>query len=168
MNPTLLECFHQLLDYLTDPDQEGRDCPLTPEPCRVAVYPGAEVAWDTCETLGCGSGKDGQLWVAAQPATVLEQGGGCRRIIWTAEVGIVRCAAGPRGDGSPPTVEAVEADAAQQSADSMAIMRAITARTAERPECLDGVELVSWQPLGPSGGCVGGAWTIRGVLDECC
>lgn len=168
MNPTLLECFRAILAELADPERVT-DCPLSPEPCRVAVYPGGEVAWDSCETLGCGSGKNGQLWVAAQPAIVTEQGGGCRRIQWTAEIGIVRCASGVvRDDGSPPRVADVEADAAQQAADSAAIMRAVTTRWPGKPECLEGVGLVAWQPLGPNGGCVGGSWTIRGVLDECC
>lgn len=167
MIPVLLESFRRVLDYLSAP-QADRSCPLTPEPCRVAVYPGGEVAWDSCESLGCSSGKDGQLWIAAQPATVVEEGGGCRRIIWTAQIGIVRCAAGPRSDGSPPAVADVEADAAQQAADSAAIQRALTTETLTDGWGLLGVELVSWAPLGPNGGCVGGAWTIRGVLDDCC
>lgn len=168
MTPALLARLRLLLDHLAELDQTDRECPLIPAPCRVALYPGGEAPWDTCESLPCDTGRAGQLWVAAQPATVQEQGGGCRRIIWTAQVGIVRCVAGPRNDGSPPSVMDVESDALQQAADSAAIKAAVTDQELTESWGLPAVELVSWSPLGPTGGCAGGAWTIRGVLDECC
>lgn len=160
MDPELLRRWRELLTLLT----EG-PCALEPLPCRTAVYPGGEVPWDTCETTR--AGRNGQLWINAQPATVVNQGGGCRSITWTAEVGIVRCVAGPGEDGSPPPVRLVEHDADRQASDAKTIRDAILC-CPERPDWLHEVEVLSWAPLGPTGGCAGGVYTVRGILDVCC
>ncbi len=157
MIATLL-LLRRILDLLS----EG-GCAVAPEPCRVAVYPGAEVPWETF-TVDCAGGRDGQLYAALQGTNVTNYGGGCRRITFTAVIGIARCAATLTNSGDAPSVEQVEADAVQQASDAEAIMRALTC-CEDRPE---DVELVSWAPIGPSGAAAGGEWTIRGVIEECC
>lgn len=167
MLSNVLDRLNLILDLLVDPDTEER-CRLSPEPCRMSAYPGAEIAWDVCETCGT---RNGQLAAAVQGMQVSSPGPGCSRILWTAQIGVTRCAASVGNDGSPPPVDAVSADADQQAADADAIASLILCCMREDPalvDVADRVELVSWQPLGPSGGCVGGAWTVRGVLDVCC
>lgn len=162
-NPTtaILEDLRLVLDVLSD---EASGCALEPLPCRVSLYPGGEVPWDSCEISP--AGEDGQLWAAVQSVikTVPSEAGSCNgRFQVTAEIGVVRCAAKPQDDGTMPSVAEVEADARQQAADSDKIREAV--------ECcitaVEGLELASWTPaLG--GGCVGGFWTLTGVWDGCC
>lgn len=175
MSPTvnILHTLRDILDLLTCPcgDCLTDDCQLVPQPCRVVLSPGLNVAWDSCGAsgdgeCGCGGGKEGQLWANITTMETVPDAGNCERIIWTADVGIVRCAATLDDDGNPPEVEAEEHDAWQQAADADRIRYAI--RCCEsRSDAIRDVELVTWTALGPDGGCVGGAWTIRGILDEC-
>lgn len=155
---TVLDLLRSLLGLLS-----SGDCAVVPDPCRVAVYPGPEVPWETF-TVECGGGRDGQLYAALQSVTVQSSAGGCRSIVFTAVVGIMRCAATLTDSGDAPSTVRVEADADQQAADADAIMRALTC-CPDRPE---GVELVSWTPIGPSGAAAGGEWTVQGVIQECC
>lgn len=166
MSPTIaiLETLRDILDLLTVEDGE---CRISPQPCRTVLSPGLEIAWDECGAGGCtDDDRDGQLWANITTMEADSDSGNCERIVWTADVGIVRCAATVQDDGSPPPVAAVEHDAWQQAADSDHIRYAIRC-CPSRPETIGDVELVTWTSLGPSGGCVGGAWTIRGILDEC-
>lgn len=161
----VLEILRDALDLLTNVEA----CAIEPAPCRVAVYPsGGAVPWDTCES-GCnGESSDGQLWAAFTSVVSNNQPGPCRSYTWTAEIGVVRCEkAKPNDSGQMPSTALVEADAQQQAADADAIFNALTC-CVDRPETLRDVELLTWAPRGPSGGCVGGIWTVRGVLDICC
>jgi hypothetical protein len=163
LTPTvrILQTLRDILDLLTNPG----DCAIYPQPCRTVLSPGLNIAWDTCGS-GCGDGQDGQLWANITTMAAENQGGNCEQIIWTADVGIVRCAATVQDDGNPPPILAEEHDAWQQAADSDSIRNAI--RCCEpRPDSIRDVELVTWTALGPDGGCVGGAWTIRGILESC-
>lgn len=175
MSPTvtILEVLRNILDLLTVPESPGESpgagCLISPPPCRVVLSPGLDVAWDECGAGGCADivgGPDGQLWANITTMAATPDSGNCERIIWTADVGIVRCAATVQDDGSAPSVSAVEHDAWQQAADADHIRYAIRC-CPDRPETIRDVELVTWTSLGPSGGCVGGAWTIRGILDDC-
>lgn len=168
----VIELLSDVLELLTTPEDEG-GCPL-PCFCRVAIYPGLEVPWDSCQT-SCGDGCDGQLWGAIQSVTRLQGDGSngvgtCVRYTFTAQVGAVRCAAKMTdNDLNPfPPVEAVQNDAIRQAIDADGIRYAI-ACCPERPRRLReaGIVLDSWEPLGPQD-CVGGAWTISGVFDVCC
>lgn len=161
LTPTvrILQTLRDILDSLT-----VGVCPIHPQPCRTVLSPGLNIAWDACGS-GCEDQKDGQLWANITTMTSETDGGNCERIIWTADVGIVRCAATLDNEGNPPPVSAEEHDAWQQAADSDSIRKAI--RCCDGSDSIHDVELVTWTALGPDGGCVGGAWTIRGVLEDC-
>lgn len=164
----VLDTLREILDLLDG----GSECALVPPACRVAVYPGVDVAWDSCGAGSC-SGKDGQLWAnlvsldRVNDANGSAAGSGCRTYIWTAEIGIVRCQAGPTSNGQPPSVDAVENDARQQADDADAVYTALQC-CADRSESVRDVELQSWRALSPQGKCGGGVWTVRGALSECC
>lgn len=166
---TLVEILSDILDLLTD-DESPNGCAL-PCFCRVAVYPGLEVPWDTCGEDPC-SDCDGQLWAAVQQIvrnTGFPEGSGCNVYNFTAQIGAVRCAAKPRPDGSPPTVEAIQNDAIRQALDADGILSALRCCPNRTRRILDaGIVVDSWDPLGPEGGCVGGVWTISGRFDVCC
>lgn len=156
-----LAVLYEIVDLLTD---EVSGCPLDPPPCRAAVYPGADVPWDVCGN-SC-DGGDGMLYANLSTMDA-RQDPPCQHITFTAEVGVLRCAAGPQSDGSPPSVEDLQADADQQAADADAIREAIACCEA-RSEDLRGIVTVAWRALGPEGNCVGGVWVIRGIIDTCC
>lgn len=166
MLTSVLSTLEEILGILTDPEL-GQDpgCLLNPGVCRIVLAPGQEVAWDSCSS--CGS-VDGQLWAAIQPLMITPQGAGCDRVVWTAEIGVVRCAAQMKDDGRPPEVSDVETNAWQQALDADTISRAIRCCFNKQPDTVQPIDMVSWTPLGPQGDCVGGSWTIRGVLDDCC
>lgn len=165
-----IELLSDILDLLTADESDG-GCPL-PCFCRVAVYPGLEVPWDSCTTGGSCGECDGQLYAAIQSVTrVAGNGvGACQSYQFTALVGAVRCAAKLKDDDiNPfPSVEAVQNDAIRQAVDADGIRYAIEC-CPTRPQRLRdaGIVLDSWAPLGPQD-CVGGAWTIRGRFDVCC
>lgn len=167
----VVELLSDILDLLTSDESDG-GCPL-PCFCRVAVYPGLEVPWDSCSTGGTCGECDGQLYAAIQSVTrVAGDGvGACKAYQFTALVGAVRCAAPMTDDDlNPlPSVDAVQNDAIRQAVDADGIRYAIEC-CPTRPQRLKdaGIVLDSWAPLGPQGGCVGGAWTIRGRFDVCC
>jgi hypothetical protein len=166
----VIELLSDILELLAGSEDSDAPCPLPPF-CRVAVYPGMDVPWDSCGTGDC-SEADGQLWAALQPLTRMPSSdagaGNCQVYRFTAQIGAVRCAAKMGDDGQPPPVEAVQQDAIRQAIDADGIRYAITC-CPERPQRLKdaGIVLDSWTPLGPND-CVGGAWTISGRIDVCC
>lgn len=164
----VVEILSDILDLLTTDESEG-GCPLEPY-CRVAVYPGLEVAWDTCEESACSEG-DGQLWAAIQSIDPLSgnTGTGCDAWNWTAQIGSIRCAAKPSDNLTMPSVEAIQDDAVRQAIDADGILKGIKC-CPERSERIKAAAIVirNWLPLGPDGGCVGGVWTISGRFDVCC
>lgn len=162
MITTVLDTLQSVLDLLTD---EVSGCPIQPLPCRVATYPGPEVPWDSCEVNA--AGDNGQLWANLLPTFSIQGEGSCQVITFQAEIGIVRCAATLDDDGNPPTVQQVALDAAQQAEDADAIYRAVMC-CPSRSEAVRSMILSAWRPVGPSGGCAGGIWTVRGVLNVCC
>lgn len=165
---SVLETLQKVLDTLTTPAASG-GCPLTTQPCRVALYPGGEVAFDTCGT-SCSGGREGQLWANLQPSSVntVSAGNGCAVITFTAEIGITRCAPSPGRNGEPPSVEAVAAAAWQQARDADEILVALTCCDALTADDRDKLTPTAWRPVDPSGDCLGGVWTITGALSMCC
>jgi hypothetical protein len=173
----VLELLADILELLAGGDDSpGSDespsglC-LLPPFCRVAVYPGLDVPWDSCGTGPCDE-SDGQLWAAIQSIARVPSSdagsGNCQVWQFTAQIGAVRCASKMDEDGNPPPVDEIQQDAIRQARDADGIRYAITC-CPERPRRLidAGIVLDSWVPLGPND-CVGGAWTIRGRIDVCC
>lgn len=166
------DILRSALTLLTeDPEESDPDpsCPiLEPDVCRVALYLGGEVPYDSCDG-GCSGSANGMLWakiISVTPTQGNTDQGSCASYIWTAEIGVVRCVAGLGNDGQPPTAAQVEADALQQAADADAIFTALRC-CPTRPDELRDVSLTRWDPVGQSP-CAGGTWTVRGALNVCC
>jgi hypothetical protein len=133
-----------------------------PKTCFCGILPGQEVAWDY--TGDCsGDGGCGMAWVrlvAAYPSVVIgtpdQQPGNCGSMVgMDVEVGILRCVSMPHEDGSPPDPADLQADAALQVADAMALRKAVYCCGPEKD-----LVLGYYTPLGPAGGVVGGFWLV--------
>jgi hypothetical protein len=138
-----------------------------PEPCFCGILPGDLVPLDYCQE--CDGGKCGMAWV--RTVNIQEQrvsrydsmeGSSIRARNCTApldmivEVGVTRCAPMPESDGTPPSMAEQLDSARLVMADQAAALRAIRC-------CLDSkypIRVGTWLPMGPSGGCIGGAWTV--------
>ena len=130
-----------------------------PPTCFCGVMPGAEVAMDyagDCDSV-CG-----MAWVrliAAYPSSSIgaasERPGNCAMGIgFDIEMGIVRCL-DVGESGEPPTPESMAESALLQSADMMAMWRAVI--------CCNGSKdwmMGQYQPYGPEGALVGGMFQI--------
>jgi hypothetical protein len=156
--------LQEILDTLANPDDPTAGCPLSLQPCRVALYPGDNVAYDSCQSDSCSDG-DGQLW--ANMVSLINRGansaGGCEEWILTANIGIVRCGPMP---GAP--VDEIVAAAVQQAKDADEILNVLTCCD-ELPERSRGLFTpLSWAAIPEQGGCVGGQWTVSAVISSCC
>lgn len=130
-----------------------------PEPCFCGVLSGDSVALDYCQPCGV---KCGMAWVRlagivpqSTGTQISRSARGCpAQLEVSVEVGIARCAPVADARGNPPTMDA-QLDAARlQAADMNAARRAVQC-------CFDGdATLDAWAPLGPQGGCIGGAWLV--------
>lgn len=131
---------------------------------RVLLQPGDEVAWDDC----C----NGQLAVRLISLVPIPSGTPgarpCPPAGWNATLGIsmIRCVATLQDDGEPPTAEAITVDALDVLGDMALIQLAIDCVTRARPE-VQRLELLSWTPLGPAGGCAGGEWRLHMFVPSC-
>lgn len=165
----VLTALKTILDVIENGDGSDGVCVvLDPPVCESFVGLGGTVTWDQCAG-DCG-GANGQLWANLQsidPITGESSAGSCQTYLWTAEVGVVRCVATVNDAGEPPSGFVKETDAQQQGVDADLIFQALTC-CKPLPENIADVELVSWSPLGPNGGCAGGVWTVRGALSVCC
>lgn len=135
-----------------------------PETCFCGVIPGDAVAYDFCAP--CGGDRCGMAWVRLTSVVPLStvafgttgQFPSSRCAVPLAgifEVGVLRCAP-TLGEGAEPPDVAIQLESAQmQAADMAASGRAAAC-------CFTGrfVEVAGWAPLGPSGGCLGGFWTV--------
>jgi hypothetical protein len=135
-----------------------------PDVCFCGVLPGADVAFDYCAP--CDEvGHCGQAWVRlvemfpSKVFPVPDAEGNCSSLLaFQLAVGIVRCAPVPDDDGTPPSMEDQFDTTGLVMADAMAIRRAILCcATANRNR---DYLLGPYLPVGPEGGCVGGAWTV--------
>jgi hypothetical protein len=134
---------------------------VNPEPSRVIhIQPGAEVAWDE----SCGGG---QLWgrvVTIAPATGTQprSSAPCGVLYWNVvmAVGLIRCVAGLKSDGSPPSPSELSADGLQMVRDLQAIQQVIL--------CHPQVSAITnWLPSGPQGAYAGGEWTFVVRIGVC-
>jgi hypothetical protein len=124
--------------------------------CWCGPISGAEPAWDYCSE--CGNDVCGMAWVrlvSAAPFTTFpnpDPSPGCNKnLMYTVELGAMRCVPYPSG-GEPPSVTAMAEVTLRQWADAQAMYRAL--RCCNQPL----VTAQTYQPFGPTGGCVGGAW----------
>jgi len=136
--------------------------------CRSFVHPGQDAVHDVCSMS---DGHDGQLWVAhlgTQPGWPSPTGlpTNCATA-WNdvIEVGIVRCARGKVTDqGTAPHPNLVTEDAMIQERDRILLRQAILCcLPIESRDML----IQDWEPIPPSGGCVGGVWTFYSRDDGC-
>ena len=133
-----------------------------PEPCFCGVVAGAAVPIDY---TGSCTGKQGMAWVrlaSVAPMVVYSDTGSpiqCSMpLTATIEVGVVRLAPTLNSRGEPPTVEQQLVAAELTTNDMSAAHSAIACCFA--PNSRD-VRVLTWNPMGPEGGAVGGAWNIE-------
>jgi hypothetical protein len=119
------------------------------------------VAWDY--SGDCGDDVCGMAWVrlvAVYPSTVIgvpsEEPGNCSKAIgMDVEIGILRCVSVSDDQGNPPDPTDLQANAALQVADAMALRKAAACCAPEKDFILGG-----YTPVGPAGGLVGGTWAM--------
>lgn len=128
---------------------------LTPTPGRLLSAPGGEVAWDSC----C----DGMAWVRVKSVEAANTTSQCGPTLWvvTFGAGALRCAATVDDRGRAPKPATLTAEALQMTADQGAIASALACAN------IQWLNLISWEPLGPQGGCVGGEWTLTVKIPTC-
>ena len=131
-----------------------------PEPCFCGVLPGASALSDYC-TEGCG----GMAWVrlvnmVEMPISIPTASGvvpsRCNTpLAAVVEVGIIRGFVPVDDQGEPRSQEDWNEAAALTFSDMSVALDAIRC-------CYNDTEVSigQWQPIGPEGGCVGGAWTV--------
>ena len=131
-----------------------------PEPCFCGVVAGAMVPQDY---VGSCTGKQGMAWVrlaSVAPMLVYSDTGAAipcgMPLTATVDVGVTRMAPTLNSRGEPPTVEQQEAAALLTTNDMSAAHQAITCCFGSRD-----VRVLTWAPLGPDGGVVGGVWSIE-------
>ena len=123
-------------------------------PGRVVKVPGTAAAWDDC----C----SGQLHIrVVGVAPILRPrksvaGPACDTVAWRYRLamGVTRCAATINDQGAPPTPDQLAVDTSTMLDDMDAVRAAIESHA-------DTLELTSWAPLGPTGGCHGGEWQFQ-------
>lgn len=124
-------------------------------PARViALVPGTQVVWDSCE--------DGQLTGRlASMVPVSSTNQRCQIDYWlsTGEITLLRCALSIDDQGRAPSPADLKAEAAESLADTDLLLKAVA-----RQPWVDAI--VSWAPLGPSGGCKGIQVTFTFKLDQ--
>lgn len=132
-----------------------------------SLSPGLETVWDDC----C----NGQLWVrlvAVQPMmdTAAQRGvpqnAGLLGWLVDLAIGTARCVISLQEDGSPPTADQMTTDAQAEVQDMEDIRDALLCNMDGIPNLIRPT-LVTWAPLGPLGGCVGGEWQFRFLLRYC-
>jgi len=161
----VLERLQEVLDALAHPDEPDTGCPLSILPCRISLYPGDTVSFDTCQSDDCSDG-DGQLWanlVSITNRRSAEAGASCVEWQVTATIGIVRCAPMPEAP-----VEEILGAAVQQAKDADEILNVLTCCEDLPARARDLFVPLSWSAISEQGGCVGGQWTVTGVIGSCC
>lgn len=140
---------------------------------RAFVAPGAAAPWDNCCQAGAG---EGQAWVAVErryptdPFPVEDVAASpCAPTEFAAAlaVGVLRCAHTVDDQGRAPLASDVHADAAKVQADADTVLEAIVCGFAAELDDPAGWLLGGWEPLGPSGGCVGGLWRLTVTAPAC-
>lgn len=127
-------------------------------PVSITTVEPGPVAWDYC----CGDGHLYIRLVRVHPSNPFPQQSleprNCDLVMAAQiEVGVLRCAPTMDPQGNSPKPEEVTATADQIVADMSIVYSVLKSHVpvwANFPPVLD-----NWQPLGPEGGCAGGAWT---------
>jgi hypothetical protein len=165
--------FHQIAGELLTAAAAALDSSPGGRPGRACVVPGA-IAWDDCTCEG------GQLAVSVgryyRSAAFPTEGAGpepCAVAFLAATilVQVIRCAPQPEGQATAPSCEALEAAAAQVSADAWLVREGVHCRLQELDddEELEAYQLGGQPVVGPSGGCVGSELVVVVALgDVCC
>ena len=138
------------------------------------LAPGGTPAWDNC----CENG--GQAWVRLVQAYPSAGTGGaafpgqdtrprCHPNLLAArlEVGVLRCSQ-PFSDeqGTPPTDARKTLEGTATTQDASTLLEAILCCFVATPG-LSAWVIDNWTPLGPNGGCVGGAWQLVIGVPSC-
>lgn len=133
--------------------------------CHCMIHAGERVSWDYCGE--CDSGFCGMSYIRpgnAFVASTFPTPDGSSRLgcagplAYELEVGILRCfPAFDAEDGEPNSPELVAEASLLLMEDHLAIRTAI--ECCESPH-LKTKTLLEWQPVGPSGNCVGGYWNM--------
>lgn len=152
----LLECLCQTLNAE----------PYTPV-CRCCArhsqsFPPMDACDCSCTVGNPPADGNGEAWVRVvrtYSATNQSRIPGCPTLlVIELQLGIYRCISGvPDQDGTPPGCEAITNDALLMLNDAAAMRRAAMCCSAIAD--LDPV-IGAYQPIGPSGGCAGGALTV--------
>lgn len=154
----LLDCA---VDELDDNAQAGNGLGA---PAHRSVQPGASAVWDDCCDCEADESCGGQVWVRVArayptdplPIKVLRNIP-CPDVVGVqVAVGIVRCVSTMDDLGRAPHPDQLIADGHQMVCDMAALLRAAEC-------CIEDDEaavLDQWTPLGASGGCAGGEWTL--------
>lgn len=144
-------------------------------PGRVYLAPGDTTAWDDC----CGSEGEaaGQLYlrVAAIFPTGLPFPDPYRKpsvpcgaplVGMTLGIGTVRCAHTVDDYGTAPTAEELTGDALALLEDSTLIWKAL--QQLDTVPGVRSVQIGSWAPDGPLGGCESGEWEVTVAVGSLC
>lgn len=130
--------------------------------CWCGLYPGASVSWDYCGE--CNGDKCGMAYVRLAGISPYEifpfpaVDDRCSRpLAWGVEVGVLRCM--PQlSEGELLDPEGMAEVSVVQALDARAVWTALKC-------CGIDIAVETWRPLGPNGGCVGGAWTAFLAVD---
>lgn len=125
------------------------------EVCLCTLLPGSAVPQDYCQGQGCG----GMAWVRNHDLTPNDafdgRGVGCfTPMLATVELGIIRSVPTPGYNGLPSEDDHLEMSVRQME-DMSAACRAMQACSQSHEFTVGG-----YTPIGPQGGCFGGAWTL--------
>lgn len=158
---TLLDCFEAQLDASDDPV------------CQVSLVPGVTATWDECcDGKGCG----GQAWVAVQSIGPTESFPElqtvrfrCRHVrqVVRLQLGILRCSQAVTADGKPPSAERMTFETNRNLDDWQTMFTTLVC--CFFPQVPEGHPwaIGEWEPLGPQGFCVGGAYPAIVSLEAC-
>jgi len=129
--------------------------------CRYDALITAQDQLDGCDCCGeehARLGRDGRVWARAVSINAVEGPTNIPncppRLVAEINFGISRCAV--TGEELPSTGE-LEAQAVRGYADMHAMRMALTKCDPKRFNATLG----QWTPLGPSGGCYGGIWSVQ-------
>lgn len=135
-----------------------------PEPARVGVYNGGDVAADEC----C----NGQLyarWLRSMPNLAGAAGGEGCAVMYVADlaVGVLRCAPVAQGKALAPTMAKIDDSAQGLHDDAEALLQGVAAWGADLID--DEWSVIDVSPLGPDGDCLGVEVRVRmGYDPRCC
>lgn len=163
----LLACLCEVL-----PSTVGGDV------CVCCLNPGVETPMDYCCECTVGDQPaEGQAWVSVVkifpstrfPAQQLDRAACGQGSGFVAELvmGVYRCAPVSDARGNPPTCDQQMAVTEKILSDAAAMRQAVRCCFRDEVEAPD-VLIGEWVPLGPQGGCAGGAQLVTVGFADCC